>query len=59
MDVQGPWAVQKWLCSSVTPGVGMWGCFSLSIAVDYNLPHALVEARFCYLQVISAIVGHF
>ncbi|EDL11356.1 mCG65186, partial [Mus musculus] len=28
------------------PGVGMWGCFELSKAADYDLPHALAEVVF-------------
>jgi hypothetical protein len=28
------------------------GCFRLSAATDYDLPHALAEAGFCQLQTL-------
>ena len=36
--------------------MGIWGCFGLYGAADYDLPSALAEARFCQLQVVSSIV---
>jgi hypothetical protein len=34
------------------PRCGMWGCFRLSTAADYDLPHTLVGVRFCQLQIV-------
>ena len=33
----------------------MWGCIELSIALDYDLPHALAVMWFCQLQIVSVI----
>lgn len=38
---------------SLTPGMGIWGCSRLSTTAHYDLPHALAEAWFCQLQIVS------
>lgn len=38
------------------PRCGIQGCFRLSLASDYDLPHALAETRFCQLQTASVNV---
>jgi hypothetical protein len=30
----------------------MWGCFGLSTAADYDLPHVLTKAGFYQLQMV-------
>jgi hypothetical protein len=35
------------------PGIGMWGCFRLSTAADYSLPHARAEA--CFVVVVWCV----
>ena len=44
------------ICFCFNPRCGIWGCFRLSTAADYDLPHALARALFCQLQIVSARV---
>lgn len=41
------------ICFVLISDVEMWGCFT---AVDYDLPCALAEVRFCQLQIVSVVV---
>jgi hypothetical protein len=38
------------------PGVGRGAASDCQIAADYDLPHALAEAQFYPLQIVSVIV---
>lgn len=46
------------MCFNLILMCGDVGCFGLTAAADYDVPHALAEARFCQLQIVSANVGH-
>ena len=40
------------------PATETWSCSGLPAGADCDLPHALAEACFCQLQIISRIVTH-
>ena len=46
------------ICFHFNPSCGIWRCFRLSTAADYDLPHALAWAWFCQLQIVSSAVWH-
>jgi hypothetical protein len=46
------------MCFQFNPRCGIQDCFRLSTAADCDLPHALAEAWFYQLQMVSVIVWH-
>lgn len=44
------------ICFVLISAIGIWGCFRLTVAANYDLPYALGKAWCCPLQIVFAIV---